>query len=334
MAYGRARVKAKYTPRAEKLMDQVREVLRYHHYSLRTEQTYCEWIVRFIKFHQTRHPNEMGKAEIEAFLSHLAQKQHVAKATQNQAFNALLFLYRHVLDLPERMECVEAVRSRKPKKMPTVLTKDEVKCLLAQLDGTPLLMAKVLYGSGLRVSELVRLRVKDLDFGNHALVVCDGKGNKDRITILPESLHDPLQDHLARVRALFEEDLREGQCNTYIPEGLNRKFTSASQQWIWQYAFPSQKLSTDPRTGQTRRHHVFTGTIGGGITRAARRAGIAKRVSPHTLRHSFATHMLQAGKDIRRVQEFLGHSDVRTTMIYTHVMEQNLKEIGSPLDSL
>lgn len=315
-------------------MDQVREVLRYHHYSLRTEKTYCDWIVRFIKFHGTRHPQEMGKAEIETFLSYLAQKQHVAKATQNQAFNALLFLYRHVLDLPERMGCVEAVRSRRPKKMPTVLTKDEVKLLLAQLEGSSLLMAKVLYGSGLRVSELVRLRVKDLDFGNHALVVCDGKGNKDRITILPASLHEPLQDHLARVRALFEEDLREGKCNTYIPQGLDRKLTSASQQWIWQYAFPSQKLSTDPRTGQTRRHHVFVGTIGSVITRAARRAGIAKRVSPHTLRHSFATHMLQAGKDIRRVQEFLGHSDVRTTMIYTHVMEQNLKEIGSPLDTL
>ena len=245
-------------------MDQVREVLRYHHYSLRTEKTYCDWIVRFIKFHGTRHPQEMGKAEIETFLSYLAQKQHVAKATQNQAFNALLFLYRHVLDLPERMGCVEAVRSRRPKKMPTVLTKDEVKLLLAQLEGSSLLMAKVLYGSGLRVSELVRLRVKDLDFGNHALVVCDGKGNKDRITILPASLHEPLQDHLARVRALFEEDLREGKCNTYIPQGLDRKLTSASQQWIWQYAFPSQKLSTDPRTGQTRRHHVFTGTIGGG----------------------------------------------------------------------
>ncbi|MBT3192123.1 MAG: integron integrase [Verrucomicrobia bacterium] len=315
-------------------MDQVREVLRYHHYSLRTEQTYCDWIVRFVKFHGTRHPKEMGKPEVEAFLSHLAQKQHVAKSTQNQAFNALLFLYKHVLDLPERMECVEAVRSRRPKKMPTVLTKDETRSLLAQLEGTPLLMAKVLYGAGLRVSELVRLRVKDLDFGNHALVVCDGKGNKDRITILPESLHLSLQEHLERVRALFEEDLREGRCNTYIPEGLDRKFKAASQQWIWQYVFPSNSLSKDPRSGEKRRHHVFVGTVGSAITKAARRAGIAKRVSPHTLRHSFATHMLQAGKDIRRVQEFLGHSDVRTTMIYTHVMEQNLKEIGSPLDSL
>ena len=315
-------------------MDQVREVLRYHHYSLRTEQTYCDWIVRFIKFHGMRHPTEMGKIEIEAYLSHLAQHDHVARSTQNQAYNSILFLYRHVLDLPDRMDAVEAVRSGKPKRMPTVLTQDEVRSLVAQLEGTPLLLAKLLYGSGLRVSELVRLRVGDLDFGNHALVVRDGKGNKDRVTILPQGLHDDLQAHLVRVKTLYEQDLADGTCNTFMPEALARKYPAAARQWIWQYVFPSRSLSRDPRSGQTRRHHVFAGTVGKSITQAARRAGIVKRVSPHTLRHSFATHLLQAGKDIRRVQDFLGHSDVRTTMIYTHVMEQNLKEIGSPLDSL
>jgi integron integrase len=215
-----------------------------------------------------------------------------------------------------------------------VLTRDEVRSLLAQLEGTPLLMAKILYGSGLRVSELVRLRVADLDFGNHALVVRDGKGNKDRVTILPQGLHEELQEHLVRVKSRYQQDLEEGNCNTYMPEALARKFPAASRQWTWQYVFPSKSLSRDPRGGQVRRHHVFTGTVGKIVRQAARRAGIVKRVSPHTLRHSFATHLLQAGKDIRRVQEFLGHSDVRTTMIYTHVMEQNLKEIGSPLDSL
>ena len=334
MSMYRTRVREKYRPKAEKLMDQVREVLRFHHYSYRTEETYVSWILKYIKYHGTRHPRELGQQDVEKYLSHLAQEKNVAASTQNQAFNALLFLYRHVLDLPDRVDRVDAVRSKKPKKMPTVLTRDEVRALFGQMEGTALLMAKLLYGCGLRISELVRLRVEALDFGNGGLVVRDGKGRKDRITVLPESLHPELNGHLGRVRAVFEKDLAEGKCNTYLPDALGRKFPAAHRQWIWQYVFPSSGRAKDPRTGEWRRHHVHVNSVQKSIHDAARRADIPKRVSPHTLRHSFATHMLQEGKDIRRVQEFLGHTDVRTTMIYTHVMEQNLKEIGSPLDAL
>jgi integron integrase len=308
--------------------------MRFHHYSYRTEQTYLDWIVRFVKFHNTTHPRELGHADVEKFLSHLAQEKHVAASTQNQAFNALLFLYRHVLDMPDRVDHIDAVRSRKPKRTPTVLTRDEVTRVLAQLDGRPLLMAKLMYGSGLRISELVRLRVEALDFGHFGLIVRDGKGRKDRITVLPVTLHDPLKQHLEHVRQVYETDLAAGHCNTYLPDALARKYPAAHKQWVWQYVFPAAELSRDPRSGLWRRHHVHTSSVQRHVIQAARRAGIPKRVSPHTLRHSFATHMLQSGKDIRRVQEFMGHADVRTTMIYTHVMEQNLKDISSPLDEL
>jgi len=308
--------------------------MRFHHYSYRTEQTYVDWVVRFVTFHGTTHPRELGHTDVEKFLSHLAQEQNVAASTQNQAFNAILFLYRHVLDLPDRVERVDAVRSKKPKRMPTVLTKEEVSSLLAQLDGTPMLIGRLMYGCGLRISELVRLRVEALDFGNGGLIVRDGKGRKDRITILPQSLYPALKAHLEAVRATFETDLAAGKCNTYLPEALARKYPAAHKQWVWQYVFPAEALAQDPRTGLWRRHHVHVSSVHKYIHDAARKAGIAKRVSPHTLRHSFATHMLQAGKDIRRVQDFMGHSDVRTTMIYTHVMEQNLKDISSPLDDL
>lgn len=334
MAYSRSRVREKYRPKAEKLVDQVREVMRFHHYAYRTEQTYVDWIVRFVRFHGTTHPRELGHADIEKFLSHLAQREGVAASTQNQAFNALLFLYRHVLDLPDRVDRIDAVRSKKPKKMPTVLTRDEVSALLAQLEGTPLLIAKLMYGCGLRVSELVRLRVEALDFGNGGLIVRDGKGRKDRITVLPQSLYPSLKAHLEKARAVFEADLAQGKCNTYLPEALGRKYPAAYKQWVWQYVFPAADLARDPRSGEYRRHHLHVNSVQKYIQGAARRAGIPKRVSPHTMRHSFATHMLQAGKDIRRVQSFMGHSDVRTTMIYTHVMEQNLKDISSPLDDL
>jgi integron integrase len=334
MTYSRTRVRQKYRPKAEKLVDQVREVMQFHHYSYRTEQTYVDWIVRFVKFHGTKHPHELGHADVESFLSHLAQEQHVAASTQNQAFNALLFLYRHVLDLPDRVDRIDAVRSKKPKRMPTVLTRDEVSALLAQLDGIPLLIAKLMYGCGLRVSELVRLRVEALDFGNGGLIVRDGKGRKDRITVLPQSLYPALKAHMDTVRAVFEADLAAGKCNTYLPEALSRKYPAAHKQWVWQYVFPADDLARDPRSGAYRRHHLHVSSVQKYIHDAARKAGIPKRISPHTLRHSFATHMLQSGKDIRRVQNFMGHSDVRTTMIYTHVMEQNLKDITSPLDDL
>lgn len=334
MAYSRERARNRYTPKAEKLVDQIREVMRFHHYAYRTEQTYVDWIVRYVKFHGTVHPKNLGQADVEKYLSHLAQVKNVAAATQNQAFNAILFLYRHVLNLPERVEHIDAVRSKKPKKMPTVLTCEEVKALFSKLDGIALLIAKLMYGGGLRVSELVRLRVESLDFGNGGLIVRDGKGKKDRITVLPQSLYPALKSHLESVRAIFESDLAAGKCNTYLPDALARKYPAAHKQWIWQYVFPASEFSKDPRSGNVRRHHLHVTSVQKYISTAARMAGIAKRVSPHTLRHSFATHMLQSGKDIRRVQEFLGHSDVRTTMIYTHVMERNLKAIGSPLDTL
>lgn len=334
MTYTRSRIREKYRPKAEKLLDQVREVMRFHHYAYRTEQTYVEWITRFVRFHNTTHPRNLNHQDVEQFLTHLAVKQHVAAATQNQAFNALLFLYRHVLDLPDRVDKIDAVRSKKPKRMPTVLTRDEMRTLLRQLESTPLLIAKLMYGCGLRISELVRLRVESLDFGNSGLIVRDGKGQKDRITVLPQGLIPLLKEHLDNVRRIYKKDLADGRCNTYIPEALSRKYPAAHKQWLWQYVFPADQLARDPRSGLWRRHHIHTSSVQKYIHDAAKKAGIEKRVSPHTLRHSFATHMLQSGKDIRRVQSFLGHSDVRTTMIYTHVMEQNLKEIGSPLDDL
>ncbi len=333
MAYERARPRDKYQPKPGKLMDQVREVLRYHHYAYSTERTYCDWIVRFIHFNGTKHPRDLGKEDIERFLSHLAVNKNVASSTQTQAFNAILFLYRHVLDLPIA-ERIEAVRSRKPKRMPTVLTKDEMKSLLDLLAGTRLLGAKLMYGSGLRIQEVVRLRVGDVDFGQQHLMVRDGKGNKDRVTLLPKAIHAPLKDHLEKVHGIYEKDLEDGHANVYLPTALATKYQGAPRAWIWQYVFPAKSVSVDPRSGKTRRHHLLPGTFQKAVTDAARKADLQKKVSCHTLRHSFATHLLENGMDIRRVQEFLGHSDVRTTMIYTHVMSKDLRGVESPLDQL
>ncbi len=319
-------------PPPRKLRDQVRDALRRKHYSIRTEQAYVAWITRFILFHHKRHPQEMGAPEIEAFLTHLAVQKKVAASTQNQALSALLFLYREVLHRDPGP--LDALRAEKPRRLPTVLTKEEVHRLFAHLSGIYLLMARLIYGSGLRLMECVRLRVKDLDFVYRTITVRDGKGEEERVTILPESLIAPLRDHLRNVQRLHEEDLAKGYGAVYLPYALERKYPNANREWSWQYVFPSVRLSVDPRSGVVRRHHLDESGLQKAIRQAAQRAGLSKPVGPHTLRHSFATHLLEAHYDIRTVQELLGHKDVKTTMIYTHVLQRGGLAVRSPLDLL
>jgi integron integrase len=314
-----------------KLLDQVREAIRLRHYSIRTEQAYLDWIKRFIFFHNKRHPNQMGPAEIEAFLSHLALQRNVAPSTQNQARSALLFLYRHVL----RRESIlldDVVQASKPQRLPTVLTRQEVHQVIDQLSGVHKLMVQLLYGSGLRLLECLRLRVKDIDLARGEIVVREGKGAKDRVTMLPTSLIQPLQAHLAAVKVLHEADLAKGYGEVYLPYALAEKYPQAAQEWAWQYLFPAEKFSTDPRSGLTRRHHYNESTLQKAVRQAALRTRIPKPISCHTFRHSFATHLLEAGYDIRTVQELLGHKDVKTTMIYTHVLNRGPLAVRSPLD--
>lgn len=314
-----------------KLLDEVRAVLRFKHYSLRTEQSYVDWIKRFIRFHGKRHPREMGEREITAFLTHLAVERQVAASTQNQAFSALLFLYQQVLKV--EIGFLSAVeRARRPAKLPVVLTAQEARAVLGQLEGTYGLMANLLYGSGLRLMECVRMRVKDLDFGYQQIVVRDGKGGKDRVTMLPRGLREALERHLARVRLLHAEDLAGGFGAVFLPFALERKYPGASREWVWQYVFPSMKRSSDPRTGEVRRHHVAEKCLQNAVKQAVQGAGVRKPASCHTFRHSFATHLLEAGYDIRTVQELLGHKDVSTTMIYTHVLNTPGVSVRSPLD--
>lgn len=317
-----------------KLMDQMREVLRLRHYSIRTEQSYCDWARRYIRFHRMQSRDELFPAEgkIAEFLSDLAVRGNVAASTQNQAFNALLFLYREVLHRP--FEHIRAVRANPPVRVPTVLTPEEVKQVIVAMSGTPQLVAKLLYGSGLRLLEALRLRVQDLDFQMRQLTVRDGKGAKDRYTVLADRVIPLLEARLEQVRLIHNEDLRDGFGAVYLPGALDRKYPSAAREWGWQYVFPARDRSTDPRTGIERRHHVDEATINKAIKTAVQRTGIAKRVSSHTFRHSFATHALQRGADIRTVQELLGHEDVSTTMIYTHVLRAGGSGIKSPLDSL
>jgi integron integrase len=318
-------------PPPRKLLDQVRDQLRVRHYSIRTEQAYVDWIRRFVLFHDKQHPAALGLPEIEAFLTHLAVELRVAASTQNQALSALLFLYREVLR-HEIADGVAMVRANKPARVPTVMTKEEVFQVIGCMTGIPQLMAKLLYGSGLRLLECARLRVKDLDFARHQVVVRDGKGAKDRRTMLPERLVAPLQEHLVRVRRLHEEDLAQGYGAVYLPDALERKYPSAHREWIWQYAFPSARLSADPRTGVMRRHHLHESSLQKAVRVAARLSQIPKPINCHTFRHSFATHLLEAGYDIRTVQELLGHADLNTTMIYTHVLNRGARGVRSPLD--
>ena len=314
-----------------KLLDRVRERIRFKHYSIRTEDSYVQWIRRFILFHGKRHPSEMGAVEVEAFLTHLAVEGNVAASTQNQARSALLFLYKEVLgsELPWLNNVEQA---KKPRRLPVVLTEDEVRDVLANLDGVHWLVAALLYGAGLRLMEALRLRVQDVDFKRREVLVRNGKGFKDRVTMLPEKLAGRLQSHLATVRLLHEKDLAEGFGEVHLPYALDRKYPNAGTTWGWQYVFPSGNRSLDPRTGKTRRHHLDEQTIQRAVKQAVRTAGVVKPATPHTLRHSFATHLLQKGQDIRTVQELLGHEDVQTTMIYTHVLNRGGRGVTSPLD--
>jgi len=316
-----------------RLLDRVRHSCRVRHYSIRTEDAYHDWCKRFILFHNKRHPNEMGTIEINAFLTHLAVEGQVAASTQNQAFSAILFLYQKVLDIdPGRIEGV--IRAHRPKRLPVVLSKEEVKSVLAQLDGTYRLIGLLLYGSGIRLLESLRLRVKDLDFTLNQITVREGKGDKDRRTMLPIAVHRELIDHLQRVRELHDRDLLQGFGAVYLPHALDRKYPNAAKEWKWQYAFPSAKLSVDPRSGVKRRHHAHEAAVSRAITKAVRASGVNKKASAHTFRHSFATHLLESGSDIRTVQELLGHEDVSTTMIYTHVLNRGATGTKSPLDGL
>jgi len=315
---------------AKRLLDQVRDVIRLKHYSIRTEEAYVDWVKRYIYFHGIRHPAEMGAPEVQAFLTHLAVDQNVAASTQNQALSALLFLYKEVLH--RDLGPVDAIRDKKPRRLPIVLTRDEIHRLFQHLDGVHLLMARLLYGSGLRLMECARLRVKDLDFDYSTITARDGKGAKDRVTILPQSLVVPLRDHLHHVRRTHEEDLAKGYGAVYLLYALERKCPNAHREWIWQYIFPARRLSVDPRSGIVRRHHIHESGLQKAIRTAAQAADIPKRVTPHTLRHSFATHLLEVHYDIRTVQELLGHKDVRTTMIYTHVLQRGGLSVRSPLD--
>jgi integron integrase len=314
-----------------KLLDQVREVIRMKHYSIRTEQAYVDWIKRYIFFHNKRHPQEMGEDEIRSFISDLASKKSVAASTQTVALSALLFLYRDVLrkDLPY-VEGIE--RAKKPERLPVVFTKAEVHKVLSRLDGVPYLIASLLYGAGLRLMDALRLRVKDIDFERNEIVVREGKGAKDRVTMLPRSIKARLQEHVARIELLHKDDLSQGYGEVYLPYALDRKYSKAAKEWKWQYVFPAGKLSVDPRSGKRRRHHTSEDGFHRALKRAISQARIPKHGSSHTFRHSFATHLLEDGYDIRTVQELLGHKDVRTTMIYTHVLNRGGRGVRSPLD--
>ena len=314
-----------------RLLDQLRQQIRVRNYSIRTETVYAEWAKRFIRFHRYRHPAEMGAAEIEAFLTHLAVARNVSASTQNQALAALLFLYKEVLKL--ELPWLEGiVRAKKPKHLPVVLTREEVGAVLGQLDGVRWIVASLLYGSGLRLLEALRLRVKDVDFSRGEVLVRDGKGQKDRVTMLPQRLLLPLQQHLRKTELLHQQDLAEGFGLANLPFALARKYPHAAAEWGWQFVFPSVNRSVDPRSKGIFRHHLHEKTIQRAVREAVRRAGLIKHATPHTLRHSFATHLLESGQDIRTVQELLGHSDVKTTMIYTHVLNRGGFDVLSPLD--
>ncbi len=315
----------------KKLMDQVSDALRTKHYSYRTEQTYKDWIKRYILYHHKRHPKDMAETEIRAFITHLTSDRKVAASTSNQALSAILFLYRTVLQIDITLP-PDLSNAARPKRLPTVLTHAEAIKIIDNMRGIPRTMTKILYGSGLRLTECLRLRIKDIDFDNRQIIVRGGKGDNDRLTILPQSLIPELKHILQDVKAIHQKDLAEGYGETLLPNALSQKYTAASKELKWQYLFPASQRSIDPLTGQTRRHHLDETVLQKAIRKAAQQAKINKPVSPHTFRHSFATHLLQNGYDIRTVQELLGHKDVKTTMIYTHVLQRGGMAVKSPLD--
>ncbi|HEY0710725.1 MAG TPA: integron integrase [Polyangia bacterium] len=326
-----ARAPVDLTVAKPRLLDRVRAVMRARHYSARTEVAYLGWIRRFVLFHGKRHPEQMGEAEVMAFLSSLAVDGHVASSTQNQALAALLFLYQHVLG--QRLAWMEGItRAKMPERLPIVLTTAEVRALVERLSGTSALFCRLLYGSGLRLLEGLCLRVKDLDFEKREIHVRDGKGRKDRRTMIPESLIRPLQDHLRAMKRVHEEDIAMGAGFVDLPDALARKYPSAPRDWSWQWVFPAARIHRDRATGQRRRHHLHETVIQRAVRAASRAARLTKHASPHTLRHSFATHLLERGHDIRTIQELLGHKDVATTMIYTHVLNRGPNAVKSPLD--
>jgi len=315
----------------KKLLDKVRDAIRVKHYSYRTEQTYVDWNRRYILFHNKRHPRDMGEAEIQAFITYLATERNLSASSQNQALSAVIFLYRHVLGRELALP-PEIIRAKKAGRLPTVLSKQEALAVISNMQGTPKLMAQLLYGSGLRLMECMRLRVKDIDFDNHQLIVRDGKGENDRITMLPDALVAPLKDHLQRVRRIHQKDLSDGFGEVSLPYALERKYPNGPKEFAWQYVFPASVRSTDPISKRIKRHHLDESVLQRAVREAARLTKIDKPVSPHTFRHSFATHLLQNGYDIRTVQELLGHKDVKTTMIYTHVLQRGGLAVKSPLD--
>jgi integron integrase len=315
-----------------KLLDQVGDAIRTKHYSYRTEQTYKDWIKRYILFHDKRHPKDMGAEEVQAFITHLAVEKNVSASTQNQALSAVLFLYRHVLQIPIDLPS-DLIRAEKSKTLPVVLTRQEAMRIIHHMTGVPQLMTKILYGSGLRLMECLRLRVKDIDFGNRQIIVRDGKGEDDRATMLPETLIPALQRHIQTVQRIHQTDLGDGFGEVWLPYALERKYPNAAHEFIWQYLFPASSLSVDPVSKKTMRHHADPSLLQKAVRSAARQADIQKPVSPHTFRHSFATHLLQGGYDIRTIQELLGHKDVKTTMIYTHVLQRGGLAVKSPLDA-
>jgi len=316
-----------------RLMDQVRDTLRLHHYSLRTERSYSQWIKRYIFFHNKRHPNEMGAPEITEFLTFLAVKKRVSASTQNQALSALLFLYKKVLNMdPGWVE--DVVRAKRPKRLPVVLSRDNTHRLLKCMKGTHRLLAYLIYGTGMRLTEAANLRIKDVDFSYKQITVRAGKGDKDRVTMLPEILVKPLERQISESRVLFELDRNENAPGVYLPYALDRKYPNAGIEWPWQWVFPSKKRSTDPRTKIVRRHHIYEKNLQRSIKQAVRDLDFPVNVSTHTLRHCFATHLLEDGYDIRTLQELLGHKDVKTTQIYTHVVNKGAGAVRSPLDHI
>lgn len=316
-----------------RLYDRTIDALRVRHYSRRTEEAYVHWIRRYIEFHHRQHPRQLAEADVNRFLTHLAVQEHVAASTQNQALSALLFLYQYVLEQPlDRIEGV--VRARRPKRLPVVLTVDEVSRVMAHLTGDKWLIAMLLYGGGLRLLEALRLRVKDLDFERGEITVREGKGDKDRITTMPRAVVHVLQEHLQRVQAIHQQDVADGHGRVELPHALARKYPKANQEWCWQFVFPQQNRWVNHRSGEQGRHHVHESLVQKAIHAAVRKAGLTKRVTSHTFRHSFATHLLADGYDIRTVQELLGHKDVRTTMIYTHVLNRGGRGVRSPADGL
>ncbi|NJK49030.1 integron integrase [Candidatus Gracilibacteria bacterium] len=315
----------------KKLLEQVSDVIRLKHYSYKTEKSYINWIKRYILFHNKRHPRDMGGEEIEVFLTHLAVEENVAASTQNQALNAILFLYKEVLKQELDLQ-IDAVRAKKSRYLPTVLTKEEVLAIINNLSGVYQLVVKLLYGTGLRQTECLQLRVKDLDFAQEQLIVRDAKGMESRVTMLPTSLIEELKFHLEIVKRLHQQDLEKGYGSVYLPFALERKYKNADREWIWQFIFPSDRISQDPRSKIIRRHHLHESGLQKALKQAVQATDINKRVSCHTFRHSFATHLLQNGYDIRTVQELLGHKDVKTTMIYTHVLNRGGRGVRSPLD--